>query len=688
MAAGRSVEIKGSPHMTNNNFTPRVSIISGVVHAGDAISEAVRADLDALDLVARRRRINIDARVFCSNSTVADARMRSVNDWRQVLGDRHFQTSDIYLYHFGFYNDLHETVCFTRRDSTVVHYFHNITPPQYYRKDGEEILHRSFQQIEMFRAADVHLAASALSARQLEKYLGVHAEIVRLFGPNESAHHALRVIRPKQSLNILYCGRFAQSKGIVTLFEALSRVPVDSTSQLFVTLAGMGDFSDQEYLSSLQAMAKHLPQGVFVRFALNVAPDDLSEEFAKADVFVLPSFHEGFGMTVVEAFSYGTPVISSDGGALPEVTAGLALSFHAGDNVALADRLIRFRTSLSQGRVLCDTGDLKADDWASRIRVHASERSRKAYIENATLRFGTWLDSIQAPSVSYLERLENRKGEVFGRWEPPDAADAALLGAMLATQTTALGVNGEADLDPLRVLLKFPFNGEQSDSDVAYWRRELSACSFHAAVRRLADCPEVRNSDARRQSSIFWQAQLVSERHSPIASQNSEDAATRSTEQSAVDLLDRTKGQFEIELLLSAPMEDWDFVREAYRLMLWRDPDPKGFDTYVAALKSGRTTRRAVVESMLRSPERSVKQEGESINPKAILQEKRDASNSDFLRTAYSIILDREPDVEGFRTYITALDTGRLTRKRLLADMLASKERAALLARKKLIGNA
>jgi hypothetical protein len=56
-------------------------------------------------------------------------------------------------------------------------------------------------------------------------------------------------------------------------------------------------------------------------------------------------------------------------------------------------------------------------------------------------------------------------------------------------------------------------------------------------------------------------------------------------------------------------------------------------------------------------------------------------SNADFLRNAYRKILARDADADGFRTYLRALDARKLTRKSLLNDMLASKERAALVAR-------
>jgi len=59
---------------------------------------------------------------------------------------------------------------------------------------------------------------------------------------------------------------------------------------------------------------------------LGYVPDeDLPALYSGATFFVMPSLFEGFGLTVLEAMACGTPVVSSTGGALPEVADGAAL---------------------------------------------------------------------------------------------------------------------------------------------------------------------------------------------------------------------------------------------------------------------------------------------------------------------------------------------------------------------------
>jgi len=83
-----------------------------------------------------------------------------------------------------------------------------------------------------------------------------------------------------------------------------------------------------------------------------VNESDLPGLYAQAELLVLPSFDEGFGLPVIEAMACGTPVIVSNGGALPEVVgdAGLIFDLEKPDDLANAIRKClcnnQLRTSL------------------------------------------------------------------------------------------------------------------------------------------------------------------------------------------------------------------------------------------------------------------------------------------------------------------------------------------------------
>lgn len=106
----------------------------------------------------------------------------------------------------------------------------------------------------------------------------------------------------------------------------------------------VGPATQPDYKAELEARAAEL--GVADRLATTgaLAPGspELVEEYAKADIFVLPSRHEPFGIAALEAWAAGLPVVASDVGGLGRLCAahpGAALTFEPGD-AASFDRAV------------------------------------------------------------------------------------------------------------------------------------------------------------------------------------------------------------------------------------------------------------------------------------------------------------------------------------------------------------
>jgi len=131
--------------------------------------------------------------------------------------------------------------------------------------------------------------------------------------------------------HVLYAGRLSREKGVLTLLQAVGRVP-----GLELRVAGTGPLEPE-----LHRMADDAAPGR-VRFLGYLNPEALREELARAAFTVVPSeWYENQPFAVLEAFALGTPVLGADIGGIPElVEAGrTGLLFRSGSLDSLAEAL-------------------------------------------------------------------------------------------------------------------------------------------------------------------------------------------------------------------------------------------------------------------------------------------------------------------------------------------------------------
>lgn len=114
----------------------------------------------------------------------------------------------------------------------------------------------------------------------------------------------------KKNINLLFISRLNNKKNIPAILEAVLKATQKGIS-VNLKIAGETNPGDEAYKNYLQKMVKDLRIQDHVEFCGFLSGQTKEAAFKWADVFILPSFYENFGVAVLESLSYSVPVIIS-----------------------------------------------------------------------------------------------------------------------------------------------------------------------------------------------------------------------------------------------------------------------------------------------------------------------------------------------------------------------------------------
>jgi len=188
--------------------------------------------------------------------------------------------------------------------------------------DENEPLYRIEAERQIARAADRIICASRDEARLLTELCDVSPEQVAVvpcgvdlehFQPTDKPAAKSRLGLAADEPVILFIGRIEPLKGIDVLLRAASQLEAP-----FRLLVVGGDQRDEARLHYLRALVNELGLAGRVTFVPALPHEALPDYYNSAEVCVVPSYYESFGMVALEAMACGVPVIASAVGGLPE----------------------------------------------------------------------------------------------------------------------------------------------------------------------------------------------------------------------------------------------------------------------------------------------------------------------------------------------------------------------------------
>jgi len=183
---------------------------------------------------------------------------------------------------------------------------------------------------------------------------------------------------PKDAKIVLYVGSDHPRKNLNLLAEAFVKVKVSVPKAYLVKVGDPGLMAGRiEFQNKLNA----LKLSDSVRFVGNIGDEKLRLLYSSADVFVFPSFYEGFGIPPLEAMACGLPVVCSNATSLPEVVGDAGRLHNPKDADGFAASIIKILTDAN----------------------FASELSRKGLERSNTF---SW-ESIAQKTAEVYERMMN-----------------------------------------------------------------------------------------------------------------------------------------------------------------------------------------------------------------------------------------------------------------------------------------
>ncbi len=207
------------------------------------------------------------------------------------------------------------------------------------------------------------VVTSPATARTLERDFAVPREALAVAEPG-TERAARATGSPAGPLQLLAVGAVVPRKAYDVLVRALAG---HKETDWRLAIVGPTDRS-AEALAGLHAAIADTGLAGRIGLVGPVSQERLSGYYAAADIFLMPSLYEGYGMVLAEAMARGLPIVCTTGGAAAEtVPDGAAIKVPPGDERALGDAIGRLLRDAGLRRRLADAS------WAAAQRLPAWE---------------------------------------------------------------------------------------------------------------------------------------------------------------------------------------------------------------------------------------------------------------------------------------------------------------------------
>ena len=230
--------------------------------------------------------------------------------------------------------------------------------------------------------ADAIVTTSDYSRRAIVGQFAVAAERIHVCPPGVPSWCQEVIRRPSDVPYVLFVGTLESRKNLGVVLDAWAALTARAGGRYRLVVAGGNGDAAEVW----NARARHADMHGTIDVRGYVSDNERRALYAAASALVLPSHDEGFGLPVLEAMAVGVPVLASDRGALPEVTAGAALLLPPDDAEAWSSALERVLADQTLADALSARGRTRATAYSWDTGAQALRAAYEAAVERREAR--------------------------------------------------------------------------------------------------------------------------------------------------------------------------------------------------------------------------------------------------------------------------------------------------------------
>jgi glycosyltransferase involved in cell wall biosynthesis len=253
---------------------------------------------------------------------------------------------DVLVYHLAIGSDVASFLA--ERRETLIVWYHNVTPPEYFAPwDASLVPGVEWGRSQLRAMADRAIAGigvSRFNERDLHASGYRRTAVVPVLLDLHDLHRdvdaatlaRLRSAKSEGGADAVFVGRIVPNKAQHDLVKLAATYGALYHEPLRMHIVGGSDCAP--YADALRAYVERLHVASTVEITGSVSRAELAAYYSAADVFVSASEHEGFCVPLLEALSFGLPIVAYAGGAVPETLgdAGVVLATKAPVTLAAA----------------------------------------------------------------------------------------------------------------------------------------------------------------------------------------------------------------------------------------------------------------------------------------------------------------------------------------------------------------